>query len=81
MATQGTTHLATIAGANIRQARETADMTQHELATLLGTSVSRISGWERGLHLPGSRNRVGIADALFGGDESAIFREPERAAA
>lgn len=80
MATRTTTHpLAGIVGANIVAARERKGLTQHQLATVLATSISRVSSWENGRHLP--RNPQALADELFGGDVSAMYREPDEVAA
>lgn len=83
MATQGTTHLAEIVGANIAAARTKAGLTQQELATEIESSVSRVSGWETGKHLPSPRKQARLAARLFDGDTTALFREadPEPVAA
>ncbi len=78
MATQPTYQLKDIVGRNIVAARETQGLTQHELATALDTSVSRVSGWERGKHTP--RNLQAVADLLFDGDMAALLASPEVAA-
>lgn len=75
MATQATPQIATVVGRNIAEARSAAGMTQHELATVLDTSISRVSGWETGSHLPQLRKQQAIADLFFKGDVSALFRE------
>lgn len=76
MATQTTTQIKTVVGSNIATARADKGMTQHELASALDTSISRVSGWERGKNMP--RNPQAVADVLFDGDLLALFREPER---
>ena len=81
MGTQGTTHIARVVGANISGKRKALEMTQLELATACGTSISRVSGWELGKGLPGARNQQALADALFDGEIADLFREPERLAA
>lgn len=73
MATRGATQIKGIIGRNIVAAREQRRMTQHELASTLGTSISRVSGWERGEHMP--RNPQAVADVLLDGDVSALYRE------
>ena len=74
MATQANHHIAAIVGRNIAGGRKAkGKMTQQELASRLGTSISRVSGWENGKHLP--RNPQAIADELFGGDITALFRD------
>jgi len=83
MASHMANHLSSIVGRNIAAARDTAGFTQHELASRLNTSTSRVSGWERGEHLPSQKQQPAIAELLFDGDITAIFRdsEPEGAAA
>jgi transcriptional regulator with XRE-family HTH domain len=80
MATQIDTHLANIVGANISRARRFKGLTQQDVAGALATSTSRVSGWERGLHLPSRRQQQPLAELLFGGDVSALYRETEAAA-
>lgn len=79
MATQPNHQIATVVGRNIRTARERAGLTQIQLATKLGTSISRISGWETGKHLP--QNPQAIADELTDGDVVSLYRELEKEAA
>jgi DNA-binding transcriptional regulator YiaG len=81
MATQSDTHLATIIGANIAFGRQARKMTQQQLATELQTSISRVSGWERGKHLPHRKQHQLLAELLFDGDVSALYRDDSRAAA
>lgn len=69
-----------LVGANIRAARETKRMSQQDVAAALGTSVSRVSGWERGRHLPKRSQHAPLAALLFDGDELAMFQS-ERVAA
>jgi transcriptional regulator with XRE-family HTH domain len=80
MATRPNTQLATIVGRNIAEAREAAGLTQHQLATKLETSISRVSGWETGQHLPQLRKQHQLAELLFGDDITAMFREKKIAA-
>ena len=75
MGTQGSHQIARIVGANIREARGRHGLTQIELAVRLRTSVSRVSNWENGHHLP--RNPQAVADELLDGDVAALYREPE----
>jgi len=77
MASHVANTLPDLVGRNIAAARETAGLTQHQLATELGTSTSRVSGWERGAHLPSRKQQPAIAALLFDGDETAIFRDSE----
>lgn len=75
MATQVASNLSSLVGRNIAAAREAAGLTQQQLASELETSTSRVSGWERGIHLPSQKQQPAIAALLFGGDVSALFRE------
>lgn len=75
MATQPNHQIATVVGANIVKGRGANEMTQHDLASRLGTSISRVSGWENGKHLP--RNPQAVADVLFDGDLMALYRAPD----
>ena len=81
MATHRTTHLKTVVGRNIVDAREKKGWTQLDLATALGTSISRVSGWENGKHLP--RNPQAVADHLLDGEVGRLFtvEGPKEAAA
>jgi transcriptional regulator with XRE-family HTH domain len=79
MATQANHQIATVVGANILLGRDAKGMTQQELATELGTSISRVSGWENGKHLP--RNPQAVADVLFDGDLMKLYRAPDPEAA
>jgi transcriptional regulator with XRE-family HTH domain len=84
MASHMANHLSSLVGANIAAARAAAGLTQQQLAAALDTSSSRVSGWERGVHLPSQKQQPAIADLLFGGDISALFAsdtETEGAAA
>ena len=75
MPSQTTNHLAVIAGANIRSARLAADLTQRELADRLGAPDIYVSRWERGKNSPSPKFLPVIADVLFNGDLSALYRE------
>ena len=50
---------------NIRQLREANDMTQEELANLLGVKPPAVSKWERGLAYPRMDNVAKMAQ-IFG---------------
>ncbi len=54
----------TILGQNVRQTRETKQLTQEKLAEFSGLDPTYISGIERGLRNPGIRNVAKIAKAL-----------------
>lgn len=81
MATQANHQIAKVVGRNILFGRIAVGLTQHQLASKLETSISRVSGWENGKHLP--RNPQAVADVLYGGDLMKLYRapEPEEAAA
>lgn len=51
-------------GLNVRNARETAKLTQEKLAERAGLDATYISGIERGIRNPGIRNVARIAKAL-----------------
>ena len=51
-------------GQNVRQARETKQLTQEKLAEFAGLDPTYISGIERGLRNPGIKNVAKIAKAL-----------------
>ncbi len=51
-------------GLNVRQHRETRELTQERLAEKAGLDPTYISGIERGLRNPGIRNVVRLAKAL-----------------
>lgn len=62
-------------GGNIRTARIAKGWSQHQLATQVETSISRVSGWERGEHLPSPTTQLKLVAELFDGDKMAMFRE------
>ena len=51
-------------GHNIRLARESAGLTQKELATRIGVAQARIAEWERGKVDPTGSTLIKIAAAL-----------------
>lgn len=73
-------HLASIVGANIRSARDKAELTQRELGERIGAEGLFISRWERGANVPSPKYLPLLADALFDGDISALYVEAEEAA-
>lgn len=75
MATHPDNHLATIVGSNVLAARKREGLTQQDVAHALGTSVSRVSGWERGEHMPSRSAQPPLARLLFDGDMTAMFRD------
>ena len=44
--------------------REELDISQQELATLVEVSVSTVSKWERGIHMPGRRNHRVVQELI-----------------
>lgn len=75
MSSQSDRHLATIVGANIRTARDRLGLTQRELGERIGAEGLFISRWERGANSPSPKYLPLLADALFEGDISALYRE------
>ncbi|WP_162458260.1 helix-turn-helix domain-containing protein [Pseudactinotalea terrae] len=55
-------------GEGIRRARERAQLTQEQLASLLGVSARTIGNWERDETVP--RNRAAAVQAALGLDET-----------
>lgn len=85
MQRQAPRQVAQITGTNIRAART---MTQRELAAEINDLVpdgkltaGDVSRWETGLIEPGAKYRFALAQILFDGDLSAMYAEPEKAAA
>jgi Zn-dependent peptidase ImmA (M78 family)/DNA-binding XRE family transcriptional regulator len=58
----------------IREARETAGLTQAELATRLGRTQTAVSYWESGKRLPGLDDIIDLAAAL--GQDTFFFLPP-----
>lgn len=81
MATPPNHDLAGLIGANISAARKRKGLTQQEVATAVQTSISRVSGWERGQHMPSRSKQPLLAELLFDGDVTAMFQAPEPVAA
>lgn len=81
MATRAATQIALTVGGNIRAAREEQGLTQKQVGDELGVTNRDVSRWENGAVEPGPKYRHALADLLFGGDLSALYREPEKAAA
>lgn len=67
--------------ANLREARRARGLTQHEVGLEVGTTGPAISRWETGRIEPGPAYRQALADLLFDGDVSALYREPQKEAA
>lgn len=51
-------------GTLIRERRQRRNLTQHQLAELVGVTQKAISSWEIGRTEPGARHLFAIADAL-----------------
>lgn len=81
MATHSNHHIAQIVGANIRRQRLSFDWTQKDLGDRLGVRDRDVSRWENGVVEPGPKYRYMLALELFGGDVSALYREPMKEAA
>lgn len=77
MSRQRTRQIAATIGANIREAR--GSMTQREVAIALDVPSLYVSRWERGQNVPGPLNQQKLAELLFDGDVSALYREKEPA--
>ncbi len=52
MSSQGSRHIKSIVGGNIRAARDAKKLTQLQLATALDMDPIAVSRWERGITLP-----------------------------
>lgn len=84
MPSQGTGQISTTLARNIRAARESADLTQRELAEHLDVDSVLVSKWERARHRPNNANLAAIAQR-FGRDVAWFYTDhektPDRAAA
>jgi DNA-binding transcriptional regulator YiaG len=49
---------------NIADWRHELDISQQELATMIEVSVSVVSKWERGIHMPGKRTQRALVRAF-----------------
>lgn len=79
MSRQPARHIALTIGQNIRAARGAT--TQRELAIALDVPSLYVSRWERGQVKPDALNQQKLADVLFEGDISALYRETDKEAA
>lgn len=62
----------------LRDLREDADLTQRDLAEMLGVPAQRVNEWEKGVHLPRLDALCQMAD-IFGVTLDYIAgREPQR---
>lgn len=64
MSSQGTRHIKTTLGANIKASRESQDITQRELAQTMNVDPQYVSRWERGVVMPSAVNVQALSDAL-----------------
>ena len=69
--------MAQITGRNLRAARDESGLTQRNVADAVGVTPMDVSRWETGRVEPGGKYRQALADFFFGGDVSALYREPE----
>lgn len=79
MSRQAPRHIPTVVGGNIRLGRLANDLTQGDLARVLGVDAFQVSRWERGLHRPSDDTLFAIADAL--GRDFVWFFSPQAQAA
>lgn len=49
---------------DLKAARRAAGITQRELAAILRVDVGAVSGWERGIRMPGKHNRRAVIEFL-----------------
>lgn len=80
MPSQATGDLRATVATNIRTARLAADLTQAQLAAVLGIESMAVSKWERGLHSPSDSNLVALAERL-GRPVGWFYTEHDRKAA
>jgi transcriptional regulator with XRE-family HTH domain len=64
MPSQATGDLRATIATNIRTARLDAELTQAQLAAVLGIESMAISKWERGHHAPSNGNLLALAEHL-----------------
>jgi transcriptional regulator with XRE-family HTH domain len=64
MPSQATGDLRATIATNIRSARLAADLTQAQLAAVLGIESMAVSKWERGRHAPSDGNLLALAEHL-----------------
>lgn len=79
MTQQGKQQIVHTVAANLREARLARKLTQHEVGVAVGTDGPSVSRWEMGRVEPGPAYRVALAELLFDGDVSALYREAEPA--
>jgi transcriptional regulator with XRE-family HTH domain len=80
MTTHAKPNIALTVGVNLKAAREARRMTQKEVADAIGVTNRDVSRWENGGVEPGTKYRHALAQVLFDGDLSALYRVPARAA-
>jgi transcriptional regulator with XRE-family HTH domain len=64
MTSQGTPQIATIIGRNIAAARDTAELTQRQVAVALELDTRAVGRWERAGIVPSAKNLARLADLL-----------------
>jgi len=57
------------AGARLKQRRKAADLSQQELAVMIGMSLPIVSRWERGTNIPSREAAARVDEALEAGGE------------
>lgn len=67
-------------GRNIRKRRQAMQLTQRQLADLLGVDQGAVSGWEIGRNGPSDRYKIALAKALEI-DANLLFPLPSQAVA
>lgn len=55
--------MATVLGSRIRQARRAVELSQSQLAEIVGAHVTSVSDWERGVNRPRIETLAAIAEA------------------
>lgn len=81
MGSGSTRHITATVGGNIKDARESAGLTQHELAVkLMRADAMAISRWERGVHRPNDEALLRLAEVL-GHPVHWFYTDHERTAA
>lgn len=64
-----------IVGRNLAAARVAQGFTQRQVGDAIGVPGPDVSRWETGRVEPGPMNRQKLAELLFDGDVSALYRE------
>ena len=80
MTHQATNQLLKVLGPNLRAAREAKELSQHELALMVGSQGFEVGRWEKGKHRPHDATLVALAEAL-GVTVAWLLTDHEKAAA